>query len=101
MKILFCSIAAIEFNELIDDDLSHFCDFSMLYMKHDNNSAQRGSFRMIYHKLHSLREGDHLKLVALPLLTQFNVNLLCVLRQIFKEVNIIIFVYREFIKWNT
>ncbi|XP_065224670.1 cap-specific mRNA (nucleoside-2'-O-)-methyltransferase 2-like [Planococcus citri] len=68
------------------DEYCNCCNFSLFYMKNNCDRAQRECFYMLFEKLFSLSEGDSLKLVAFPLLTRFNVEVLCVLRQIFKQV---------------
>ncbi|XP_065224684.1 cap-specific mRNA (nucleoside-2'-O-)-methyltransferase 2-like [Planococcus citri] len=79
-------IAATQLPDTHRDNYRNYCDFSILYMQKDYNTAQRESLCTIYDKLFDLREGDDFKLIGYPLLTQFNIDVLCVLRQMFKQV---------------
>ncbi|XP_065200465.1 cap-specific mRNA (nucleoside-2'-O-)-methyltransferase 2-like [Planococcus citri] len=88
-----------------EDDFRNYIDFSNLFMKKYYNTAQKESFLMIYDKLSGLREGDYLKLIGLPLLTQFNINVLYVLRQMFRQVmfsapNVLLLINMELAKFN-
>lgn len=68
----------------------NLCDFAkpMMLMK-TYNDTQRQIYRMLFDRLASLEKHEHLTLFCFPLLTQFNISVLCILNQIFKEVSFI------------
>lgn len=71
----------------VDYDARKLCDFGGIFMRKTNYcEAQLDSFRKIHEKLLEMVEGEDLVLISYPLLTQFNVNVLCFLKQIFDEI---------------
>ena len=54
----------------------------------DYTEAEVIVFQTIHYFLLNMRNGNDLVLIGFPLLSHFNVNVLCLLKQIFKEVSI-------------
>lgn len=72
-------------------DQRFICNFrTIFYEKRNYNEAQIESFNTICLTIKNLKQGDDLVLSGFPLLTQFNVNVLCLLKQFFEQVSIII-----------
>lgn len=74
----------------ISTDINHnrkVCDCRSLCATNENYSeTQMVAFRKICEVLFELKDADDLTLEGFPLLTQFNVNVLCLLKQIFEQV---------------
>lgn len=75
------------------------CDFRKTFAFYACNDstyseAQLEAFGMIFDQIFDMKDGEDLIFIGFPLLTQFNVNVLCFLKQIFREVSI--FLYQHY-----
>lgn len=87
------SIAAAEMEKSVHmannpDQYPNLVDFATcLMLMKTYNDTQRQIFGVLYDRLTTLGKNEDLTLFCFPMLTQFNISVLCILNQIFEEVS--------------
>lgn len=80
-------MADVDGKESVEKSDHEICDFTVIYMTISNYSdAQLECFNILYDRLATMVDHENLILLSFPLLTQFNVSLMCVLGQFFEKV---------------